>query len=158
MVSRARVKVEAEVRPTEDEGKVAGAISNMTGSTLLTHSQRGQRLFLVQEGDESLLVRLRQLLRSERILDAARKMMLKGIQGTRFSFYLNKQVAFSGHVSFCMPEGESPLGPIKFTVDADDPKSFIDWLATRTVDGRPVDEICRSGSPRSARSERPSRK
>ncbi|MDI9644744.1 MAG: RNA-binding domain-containing protein [Candidatus Verstraetearchaeota archaeon] len=158
MVLRAKVKVEAEVRATEDEERVAKAIYNMTGLGSVASCRRGRQTFLVQEGDESLLVRLRQLLRAERILDAARKIMLRGVQGNSFSFYLNKQVAFGGHVSFCMPEGESPLGPLKFTVEVDDPKSFIDWLATKTVDGRPVDEICRSGSPPSARSERPLRK
>ncbi|MEJ5293448.1 MAG: RNA-binding domain-containing protein [Candidatus Methanosuratincola sp.] len=154
----ARVVVEAEIRATEDEGKVATAVSNLTGSRPFRVIQRGQIRYLVQEGDESMLVALRQLLRRERILDAARKLMLRGIKGNQFTFYLNKQVAYAGHVSFCMPEGESPLGPIKFTVETDDPKSFIDWLATRTVDGRPIDEICKSGYPPSAHSERPSRK
>ncbi|MBC7121311.1 MAG: hypothetical protein H5T33_07070 [Candidatus Methanosuratus sp.] len=154
----ARVVVEAEIRPTEDEGKVAQAVSNLTGSKPFRILQRGQRRVLLQEGDESLLIALRQLLRRERILDAARKLMIRGIRGNQFTFFLNKQVAYAGHASFCMPEGESPLGPIKFTVETEDPKSFIDWLATRTVDGRPVDEICQSGYPHSAHSERPSRR
>ncbi|MCQ8892581.1 MAG: hypothetical protein NQU41_04275 [Candidatus Methanosuratincola sp.] len=154
----ARVVVEAEVRSTEDEEKVARAVSNLTGTKPYRIVQRGQQRILVQEGDESMLVTLRQLLRRERILDAARKLMLRGVRGNQFTFYINKQVAYAGHVSFCMPEGESPLGPIKFTVETEDPKSFIDWLATRTVDGRPIDEVCQSGYPHSARSERPSRK
>ncbi|MDH7556831.1 MAG: RNA-binding domain-containing protein [Candidatus Methanosuratincola sp.] len=153
-----KVVVEAEIRATEDEEKVARAVSNLTGASPFRVVQRGHQRFLVQEGDESMLVTLRQLLRRERILDAARKLMLRGIRGNQFTFYLNKQVAYAGHVSFCMPEGESPLGPIKFTVETEDPKSFIDWLATRTVDGRPIDEVCQSGYPPSARSERPSRR
>lgn len=153
-----KVRIEAEVRATEDEGKVAEAISNLTGSREFSTVQRGNIKLIVQEGDESLLVQLRRLLRRERILDAARKIMISGTRGSQTVFFLNKQVAYSGHVSFCMPEGESPLGPIKFTVESSDPKSFIDWIATKTVDGRPIDEICQSESRRSAHSERPSRR
>ncbi|MEM2128714.1 MAG: RNA-binding domain-containing protein [Candidatus Methanomethylicaceae archaeon] len=153
-----KVVVEAEIRATEDEEKVAKAVSNLTGTKPFRVMQRGHQRFLVQEGDESMLVALRHLIRRERILDAARKIMLRGIRDNQFTFYLNKQVAYAGHVSFCMPEGESPLGPIKFTVETEDPKSFIDWLATRTVDGRPIDEVCQSEYPLSAHSERPSRK
>jgi hypothetical protein len=48
------------------------------------------------------------------------------------SFYLNKQVAFSGHVSFSEETAESPLGPIKVNVETDNPEQLIDWLAEKT--------------------------
>ena len=42
--------------------------------------------------------------------------------------FLNKQVAFAGHISFSAPEGESPLGPIRLSIEAQDPVDVIDWL------------------------------
>ena len=153
---RTKVLVEAEVRPTEDEGKVAKAITSLTGSSSFKKIQMGRRAYLTQEGGEEILAAFRALLRRERILDAARKMMLRGTdeQESKFTFFVNKQVAMTGHLSFCMPEGESPMGPISFTIETADPKSLIEWLATRTIDGIPVDELCQSGSQHSAHSER----
>lgn len=135
----AHVRVEAEVRPTEDEGKVIAALSKLTGKSAVSRIERGRKSYVTQEGDETLLYPLRAMLRRDRILDAARKAILKGQDGSRFVFHVNKQVASAGHVSFCAPEGESPLGPITFTVEADDPKSLIGWLSTRVDDGTPVD-------------------
>ena len=154
-----KVLVEAEVRPTEDEGKVALAITNLTDSNSFKKLQVGRRLYLTQEGGQELLYSFRSLLRRERILDAARKMILRGTDEdeSKTTFYLNKQVAVTGHLSFCTPEGESPMGPISFTIVTGDPKSLIEWLATRTIDGTPVDELCQSGYPHSAHSEKHSK-
>ncbi len=54
--------------------------------------------------------------------------MRRAMDGNRIAFFLNKQVAFAGHVSFCEPEGESPLGPIRVVIEADDPAGIIDWI------------------------------
>ncbi len=153
----ARVFVQVELNPTEDESKVIKALINVTGVESYKKHVEGGRGYIVQEGDISLLLKLRNLLRRERILDAARRVMLSGVEGSTVAFHLNKQVAYAGHISFCMPEGESPLGPITFHIKTEDPKSLIEWLATKTIDGVPVDELWRSESQRSARSERLSR-
>lgn len=134
-----RVLVRAEVNSTEDETKVKAAVSNLTGSSVFAKTNEGKRIILTQEGDRQLLVSLRGMLRRERILDAARKMMLRGIDKDTVTFCMNKQVALAGHISFCRPSGESPMGPITFCISDDDPYSLIEWLATRTVDGVPVD-------------------
>jgi predicted RNA binding protein with dsRBD fold (UPF0201 family) len=134
-----KVLVRAEVSQTEDEAKVKTSVTNLTGSTVFSKANEGKRIILIQEGDRGLLTSLRALLRRERILDAARKMMLRGIEGGTVTFFINKQVALAGHVSFCRPTGESPMGPITFCIADDDPYSLIEWLATRTVDGIPVD-------------------
>lgn len=113
---------------------------------------------MIQEGDDRLLSHLRMLLRRERILEAARKILLRGVEhGKTISFCLNKQAAFVGHPSFCAREGESPMGPICFSITTGDPNRLIDWLATKTIGGFPVDEKCPLESPRSAYSVRPSR-
>jgi predicted RNA binding protein with dsRBD fold (UPF0201 family) len=149
-----KVLVEVELNPTEDESKVIAAVSNLTGSNTFKKWPQGRHTHLVQEGNESLLTRFRSLLRRERTLDAARKLLLKGVEGSTITFYINKQAAFVGHIAFSMPMGESPLGPITFHISADDPKSLIEWLATRTINGVPVDELCQLGSPHYVHSER----
>jgi predicted RNA binding protein with dsRBD fold (UPF0201 family) len=149
--------VEADLYPTEAEDKVKEAVYNLTGSRDFKRWSQGKRSYLTQEGGESLLARLRTLIRRERILDASRKILRRGIQGSSVKFYVNKQVAFVGHLSFCQANGESSMGPISFYISTDDPNSLIEWLATRTIDGVPVDELCQSGSRRFAPSVRPTR-
>jgi predicted RNA binding protein with dsRBD fold (UPF0201 family) len=51
------------------------------------------------------------------------------VEGNRIVFFLNKQAAYAGHVSFSAPEGESPLGPIQVILETEDPEQLIDWLA-----------------------------
>jgi predicted RNA binding protein with dsRBD fold (UPF0201 family) len=52
---------------------------------------------------------------------------------------LNKQVATVSKVSFT--DDESPLGPIIVTIEALDIERLIDYLAPRTRDGKPIEEI-----------------
>ncbi|MEM2913485.1 MAG: RNA-binding domain-containing protein [Candidatus Bathyarchaeia archaeon] len=128
------IKVEVEVNPTEDENKVRVAVQRVFGDIDLQSVKEGdyRRLLGKAKGIESL-ARFHELLRRERILDAARTVLLRGIQGNKITFYLNKQVAYVGHISFSQPYGESPLGPISVEIQCDDPQSLIDWLTPRTV-------------------------
>jgi predicted RNA binding protein with dsRBD fold (UPF0201 family) len=128
------VRVEAEVHLTESEEKVRRAVENIFGDVPVTvkPAYRGGVLMAEARGQESL-VKFRNLLRSDRIRDAARRALFHGIHGGTIGFCLNKQVAFAGHVSFSEEVAESPLGPIKVTVACDDPRGLVDWLAPRTA-------------------------
>ncbi|MCX8170359.1 MAG: hypothetical protein N3E47_00080 [Candidatus Bathyarchaeota archaeon] len=128
------VKVEAEVNPTEDADKVRVAIQKVLGDINLEIVEEGEYRKLAgrAEGYEAL-ARFYDLLRRERILDAARAVLLRGVQGKKIVFYLNKQVAYVGHISFSQPYGESPLGPILVEIQCDDPHSLIDWLTPKTA-------------------------
>jgi len=128
------VRVEVEVNPTEDADKVRVAVQKVLGNINLELIEEGEyrRLTGRAEGLEAL-ARFYDLLRRERILDAARKVLFKGVQGKKIVFYLNKQVAYVGHVSFSQPYGESPLGPIRVEIQCDDPQSLIDWLTPKTA-------------------------
>lgn len=128
------VKIEVEVNPTEDENKIRVAIQRVFGDIDLqsVEEEEHRRLVGKAKGAESL-ARFYELLRRERILDAARTVLLRGVQGNKITFYLNKQVAYVGHVSFSQPYGESPLGPIRVEIQCDDPQSLINWLTPKTV-------------------------
>lgn len=131
-----RLRVEAEVKPTEAEEKVEAAVKkifptlklNQTESSLVGESTRAESLD-----------RLHQLLRQQAIRDSAHSVMLRGRRGNVVQFMLNKQVAFVGKVSFT--GGESPLGPIVVTLEAPDIERLIDYLAPRTREGKPIREI-----------------
>ena len=128
------VRVEAEVNPTEDEEKVKTAINNILGNASFTSNAtyKGSVLKAEAKGLDSL-TKLRNMLRNDRIRDAARKKLFRSIIGDKISFYLNKQVAFAGHVSFSEETAESPLGPIRVTIETDNPTQVVEWLAEKTA-------------------------
>jgi len=131
-----KLRVEAEVRPTEVKEKVEAAVKKIFPTLEL--QQVGS--FLVGEATEvSALSRIHQILRLQAILDSARSVMLAGSEGNKISFTLNKQAAFVGRVSFTV--GESPLGPIEVVMEAGDIERLIDYLAPRTREGKPIEEI-----------------
>ena len=128
------VHTEAEVNPTEDEAKVKSAMENIFSSLQFEVKplKRGSSLTAKTKGTDGL-TKLYNLLRRDRIRDATRSVLYKGLNGRSIVFYLNKQVAYAGHVSFSQPSGESPLGPIRVEIQCEDPRKIIDWLAPRTT-------------------------
>jgi predicted RNA binding protein with dsRBD fold (UPF0201 family) len=126
------VVAKTPLRPTEDEAKVERAllrlfpsahIERITGpDETVTLSTRGS-------GFESL-ANIRNLIKQERIRNAARSVLIHNMRGQRIQIYLNKQAAFMGRVSFCEALGESPNGPISVELDCDNPLSVIDYLAS----------------------------
>ena len=128
-----KVKVEVRVNLTEDEYKVRRAIKNIFGDVDLNQEMvaRGQ-VFKAKLDGMASLAGFRDLLRRERIRDAARAILFKSLQDKTITFYLNKQVAYAGHISFCQRVGESPLGPIRVEMEFDEPIELINWLAPKT--------------------------
>jgi len=128
-----RIRVGVEINLTEDLEKVKRAVENVfsMAEVEVKTSEKGSLLIAKTRGMEGLS-KLYNLLRRERIRDAARRVLFKGLTGNSITFYLNKQVAYAGHISFCQPVAESPLGPIKVQITCDKPKELIEWLAPRT--------------------------
>jgi len=128
------VHVEADVNPTEYEEKVKKALWNLFGDLPMQSKpvHKGNVLTAETKGLETLST-LRNVLRRDRIRDASRKALYAGLNEEGVTFYLNKQVAFVGHVSFSEAMAESPLGPIKVSVQCENPRELIDWLAPRTT-------------------------
>jgi len=127
------VHVEVMINPTEDPEKVRKAVENILWNAEfeIKPLKRGSLLTAKAKGTDSL-TKLYNLLKRERIRDAARAVLFSGLSQKSVTFYLNKQVAYVGHLSFSEPEAESPLGPIKVQVQCDNPRQFIEWLTSKT--------------------------
>jgi hypothetical protein len=96
---------------------------------------RGDRID-AYDGPDALQT-FHKLLREQRILDTARFVMLAGSVGDAVQFRLNKQAAFMGKVSF--PPDEEPLGSLHVQIKGG--KRIVDWLAPKTENGIPIEEI-----------------
>jgi predicted RNA binding protein with dsRBD fold (UPF0201 family) len=128
------VFVETEIYPTENAEKVKAAVNNVLGNANITikPSIKGSTLTMITKGQDSLS-KLRNLIRNERIRDATRRLLFKSIRGAMITFYLNKQVAFAGHISFSEETAESPLGPIRVNIKTEKPQQLIEWLAEKPL-------------------------
>ena len=122
--------VSSSVRPTERVDRVVSAIENIfPGLVMDIRSDRIE----AYDGPESLRV-MHDLLRRQKILDAARSEMLRGLVDDATSFRLNKQAALMGIVSF--PAEEEALGSLHIRITGGE--RVIDWLAPRTENGAPI--------------------
>jgi len=112
--------------------KVKSSVENLFGAVTFKVKSRtwGQLLVAETRGTEGL-TKLANLLKREQILAAARKVLRNGTNETSVTFYLNKQVAYAGHVSFSQQTAESPLGPINVKISCGNPRKLVDWLAPR---------------------------
>lgn len=91
---------------------------------------------IVEGKNQPSLERFRMIIQRDRIRAAARSVLRRSVEGSRLVFFLNKQAAYAGHVSFSAPEGESPLGPIRVIVDTENPDQLIDWVAGQREERR----------------------
>jgi predicted RNA binding protein with dsRBD fold (UPF0201 family) len=128
------LKIEVEVNPTEDKDKVVKAVENIFGNIKFeVKPQDGKGLLIGTDEGLTGLAKFSDILRRDRIRDAARGVLFGGLKRELITFYLNKQVAYAGHISFSNPMGESPLGPIEVRIRCSDPAELIEWLAPKTV-------------------------
>lgn len=137
------IRVEAEVRPTENLTKVLKAISTVvrTDNARVEDLGRGYRMIVVESTDIEVLKPFHDSLRRHRILDTAREYMFKHKRGEVVTIMFNKQAAYQGHISFVENPSESPLGAIVMTISSPQIDKIIDWLAPRTAHGKPLWEV-----------------
>lgn len=115
----------AVVHPTENEEKIIQALLNIFPTAVIERSQ-GQVLAKV----DSLkgLEKLRMMIRSRRIRNTVRSLLQKGLSNGRIVFYLNKQAAAVGRLSFYEKGEIMALGPIEVIVETSKPDELINWL------------------------------
>ncbi|MFQ5907335.1 MAG: RNA-binding domain-containing protein [Thermoplasmata archaeon] len=115
--------VETPLRPTESARRVKRAILNIFPEARLEEEGK-------IAGDTGSLDHFAELLRRQHIRDSAHELLTGAIRGDRLVFYLNKQAAYAGRVSF---SAHAPLGDIRVTVVSEDLRDLIEELAPSTV-------------------------
>ena len=128
-----QVKIEAQVNPTEEPEKVKQSVENVFGPVnfKLKPKTWGQLLTAQTTGTQGL-TKISNLIKRAQIIAAARKILRRSATDDSITFYLNKQVAYTGQISFSQQTAESPLGPIKVEIKCDNPRKLIDWIAPRS--------------------------
>lgn len=130
-MDKINIQIETEVNPTEAEENVKTAVARVFSDIIVRIETSAVGSVLIgQAQGKKALVNFRDILRRDRVRDAARKVLYSGYKEESIVFFINKQVAYAGHVSFSQESGESPLGPIKVVIECENPRELIAWLTT----------------------------
>lgn len=123
-----RLSVDASLSPSEDPEKLALAVANVVGV------QSGE----VQANKDSVrffargldyLKRLKEQLRTRHVRSAAKGALYRERRGRSTMLLLNRQAAVAGVLVVCGSPEESPLGPIRLTIESDEIDAVIEWLS-----------------------------
>jgi predicted RNA binding protein with dsRBD fold (UPF0201 family) len=123
------IKVEATVNPSEDPEKVSDAVTKVISCS--PEFRYGSRIIGRATGAEPLALIYEQV-RSRSAMGVLRRMLLDNRAGQSTWFFLNKQAATVGIAAVIEEEQESPLGPIRVSINCDELDSLIDWLVPDT--------------------------
>jgi uncharacterized protein len=128
------VRASTPIRPSENPKKVEKAMRTLFPTSDLVVENDG----IVVSTDS--LKSLRDLIWKNKILDAARRILLGSLSqdGRRSRFDLSKQAAYAGTLSFAV--GQAPLGDITVEIEGDDLEALFKEIAPPTLSGRPVTE------------------
>lgn len=137
------IRVEVEVRPTENIDKVLKAVATIVyvDNARVEELGKGYKVIVIESTDINILKPLHDGLRRQRILDTARGYMYKNKRGENITIMFNKQAAVRGHISLVENINESPLGAIVLMVSSPQIDKIIDWLAPKTSHGKPLWEV-----------------
>ncbi len=124
------IELSCPVFPSEDPVKVETAVKKIFPDAVVKIED--QKL----TGTSSSLDYFRKEIRRQKILDATRNILIRGKRGNVTRFFMNKQAAFVGQISFC--EEKMILGTIRVIIQDDQLDALIDNIAPETVDGEEV--------------------
>lgn len=117
------ISLKTRCYPTEDKQVVVRAMTSLFPDAVVKGDEELEAL-------SSSVNAFAEQLKRQRIRDAARAVMRRGIKGNKTTFRLNKQVAAVGKVSFS--EEAHPLGDIVVEISTDDINTLIDDIAPNT--------------------------
>lgn len=122
-----RVSGHCPIHPSESPEKVREALSNaLPGSEVRV----GEHAARASAAGLSSLGRILETIRSRKSRAYLRHMR-RNLDGDSTWFYLNKQAAFANSIALCDAPDESPLGPIRITLESGRIEQVMEWLAAR---------------------------
>jgi predicted RNA binding protein with dsRBD fold (UPF0201 family) len=120
ITSTVEIKIVTSVKPSESSEKVTLAIANMIDCS--PEFRYGSMV------DTESLRTIYEQVRSRSAMGVLRRVLNYNRLGNTTHFLLNKQAAYAGTVVVIDDEQESPLGPIRVTLDCLEMDRIIEWL------------------------------
>ena len=125
ITSTIEIKIQASVKPSESPEKVIVAVDNMIDCS---PEFRYGSMVVGKSYDTDSLRTIYEQVRSRSAMGVLRRVLDYNRLGNTTYFLLNKQAAYAGTVVVIDDEQESPLGPIRVTLECLEMDYIIDWL------------------------------
>ncbi len=129
-----RIRITADINPTESEEKVVRAIKNLIGNQekiAIEIVDKDAKKVAIVNGELNLLSYLKQKILIKQIQPLVRIILFRNKRETTSYILLNKQAAYADRIVVCESQYESPLGPIKIEIIGDEEEDLdlaIYWL------------------------------
>ena len=120
-----KVQVSCQVNPSEDPSKVKTAILNIFPNLEISITDE---LLIGKSNDIGILSNISKSIHTKNTKNTYQRILTKNSNENSTWFYLNKQAAFVSMVALCNESDESPLGPIKVVLEANDIENLIQSL------------------------------
>jgi len=121
------IELSASISPSEDPENVLAAMRQVLGGCDYS-VETSEKAIKLSSSSARCLQKLHDQLRDRHVRDAARRLMLRLLEGDTLRLMLNRQAATAGVLALCTSATESPLGPLTLLVRSDEPQKLIDWL------------------------------
>ena len=119
------IKVMVSVNLTEDKQKVIYALKNIFPNSELIENKNN---LYIKRSDFKVLEKLKEKIKSKKSLAVLERILYNNYHMENTWFLLNKQAAFSDVVAIIENEDESPLGPIKITINGCNLERIKEWF------------------------------
>jgi len=121
-----KIEMICPVNLSEDPDKVIQAISN-----IFPHSDIKNENFSIKARSNELrsLEKIYESIVSTQSQKSYTRNLENNLNENDTWFFLNKQAAFVDQVAICDEAEESPLGPIKVTLNSSNIDGIIDWIS-----------------------------
>ena len=120
-----KVQVSCQINPSEDPSKVKTAILNIFPNLEISITDE---LLIGKSNDIGILSNISESIHTKNTKNTYQRILTKNSNENSTWFYLNKQAAFVSKVALCNESDESPLGPIKVVLEANDIENLIQSL------------------------------
>ncbi len=135
------VEIKVEVHPTEDADKILTVINNFAEldkeKIQIEQVHDDYHIYSAKLHGRGALQAMFTGLRSQRIVESARKHLMGRRKDDGVSFMLHKQGLFVQRFHFCHSPEESPMGPVWIKIKSDDITRILEYLVPHTVKGKP---------------------
>ena len=121
------IEIDTPLYPSEDPAKVASTIQKIFADISIISSNFN---VTAKSTDIAVLKTVFEAIHAKRSQRVYMRNLKKNLYNNTTWFYLNKQAAFVGKVVICAESDESPLGPIKVSINSPDIDSIIEWLVS----------------------------
>ena len=120
-----KIEIFCEINPSEEKAKIETAVLNIFSDLEISINEH--RL-IGKSNNTNTLSKVFKSIHKKNTKNAYQRILQRNNDGNSTWFYLNKQAAFVDTVAICSESDESPLGPIKVTIEANDIEDIIQTL------------------------------